>query len=138
MYSWHSLYLCLLCLFSYGQEAVKQICSWQYTSCIDLCVMFISANIQDYDLQQSLFMLIQIINGVAVLFSGPRYLPLRIKCIQWLNHLSSSSGIFIPVVSFVLDILEYKISKDAAKPEKAFNQLSSVKVSNSRKEKVYL
>ncbi|XP_050370968.1 protein REBELOTE [Argentina anserina] len=111
-----------------SKEAVKKICSWQYTSCIDLWVMFVSANVQDYDLQQSLYMLIQIINGVAVLFSGPRYLPLRIKCIQWLNHLSFSSGIFIPVVSFVLDILEYKISKDGAKPEKALNQLSSVKL----------
>lgn len=92
--------------------------------------MFISANIQDYDLQQSLFVIIQIINGMAVLFSGPRYLPLRIKCIQWLNHLSSSSGSFIPVASFVLDILEYKISKDGAKPGKAFNHISSVKVRN--------
>ncbi|KAL6209513.1 hypothetical protein ACLB2K_020453 [Fragaria x ananassa] len=110
------------------KEAVKKICSWQYTSCIDLWVMFISANIQDYDLQQSLFVIIQIINGMAVLFSGPRYLPLRIKCIQWLNHLSSSSGSFIPVASFVLDILEYKISKDGAKSGKAFNHISSVKL----------
>lgn len=92
--------------------------------------MFVSANIQDYDLQPLLFMIIQIINGVAVLFAGPRYLPLRIKCIQWLNHLSSSSGIFIPVASLVLDILEYKISKDGAKPGKAFNQSTSVKVRN--------
>ncbi|KAK9912305.1 hypothetical protein M0R45_036174 [Rubus argutus] len=84
--------------------------------------------IQDYDLQPLLFMIIQIINGVAVLFAGPRYLPLRIKCIQWLNHLSSSSGIFIPVASLVLDILEYKISKDGTKPGKAFNQSTSVKL----------
>ncbi|KAI5346142.1 hypothetical protein L3X38_014021 [Prunus dulcis] len=105
-------------LLTKKKEAVKKICSWQYTSCIDLRVMLISANIHDYDLHPLLFTILQIINGVAVLFSGPRYLPLRIKCIQWLNHLSSSTGIFIPVASMVLDILEYKIGKDVGKPGK--------------------
>ncbi|KAI5346153.1 hypothetical protein L3X38_014032 [Prunus dulcis] len=114
-------------LLTKKKEAVKKICSWQYTSCIDLWVMFISANIHDYDLHPLLFTIIQIINGVAVLFSGPRYLPLRIKCIQWLNHLSSSTGIFIPVASMVLDILEYKIGKDVGKPGKDTNILCSVK-----------
>ena len=32
--------------------------------------------------------------------------------IRWLNNLSSSSGVFIPVTSLVLDVLEYKIAKD--------------------------
>jgi nucleolar complex protein 2 len=111
-----------------GQEALKKICSWQYTNCIDLWVMFTAANIRDYDLQPLLFMVIQIINGVALLFPGPRYLPLRLKCIQWLNNLSSSSGIFIPVSSLVLDVLEYKVGKDGGKRGKAFNFLSAVKV----------
>uniref|UniRef100_A0A2K1YY69 Uncharacterized protein n=1 Tax=Populus trichocarpa TaxID=3694 RepID=A0A2K1YY69_POPTR len=31
----------------------------------------------------SLYTIIQIINGVAVLFPGPRYMPLRVKCNQW-------------------------------------------------------
>ncbi|KAM2999063.1 hypothetical protein FF2_040646 [Malus domestica] len=114
-------------LLTKKKEAVKKICGWQYTSCIDLWVTFISANIPDYDLQPLLFMIIQIINGVAVLFSGPRYLPLRVKCIQWLNQLSSSSGIFIPIASLVVDILEYKIGKDVGKPGKDTNIMCSVK-----------
>ncbi|KAM1675598.1 hypothetical protein FF1_041106 [Malus domestica] len=114
-------------LLTKKKEAVKKICGWQYTSCIDLWVTFISANIPVYDLQPLLFMIIQIINGVAVLFSGPRYLPLRVKCIQWLNQLSSSSGIFIPIASLVVDILEYKIGKDVGKPGKDTNIMCSVK-----------
>lgn len=117
-----------LLLIVYFQEALKKICSWQYVNCIDIWVTFIAANIRDYDLQPLLFMIIQIINGVAVLFSGPRYLPLRLKCIQWLNHLSSSSGIFIPVASLVLDVLEYNISKEGRRNEKAVNLSSAVKV----------
>ncbi|KAH7854952.1 hypothetical protein Vadar_019538 [Vaccinium darrowii] len=107
------------------KEALKKICSWQYVNCIDLWVMFIAANILDYDLQHMLYMMIQLINGVACLFPGPRYFPLRLKCIQWLNNLSSSSGIFIPVASLVLDVLEYKIGKEGGKPGKVCN-LSSV------------
>jgi len=75
-------------------------------------------------------MIAQIINGVALLFHGPRYLPLRIRCIQWLNRLAGSSGIFIPVTSFVLDFLEYNITKDGGKPGKGFEfePLSTIKV----------
>lgn len=91
--------------------------------------MFIAANILDYDLQHMLYMMIQLINGVACLFPGPRYFPLRLKCIQWLNNLSSSSGIFIPVASLVLDVLEYKIGKEGGKPEKVCNLSSVLKVS---------
>ncbi|KAJ4842324.1 hypothetical protein Tsubulata_049258 [Turnera subulata] len=110
------------------EEAVKKLCSWQYAYSIDLWVEFISANVRDYDLQPLLYMMIQIINGVAVLFPGPRYLPLRVKCVQWLNHLSSSSGIFIPVASLALDILEYKIGKESSKPGKDFSFSTSIKL----------
>ncbi|KAJ6986931.1 nucleolar complex protein 2 [Populus alba x Populus x berolinensis] len=110
------------------KEAVKKICSWQYANCVDLWVAFISLNIHDYDLQPLLYTIIQIINGVAVLFPGPRYMPLRVKCIQWLNTLSESSGVFIPITSLVLDILEYKIGKEGSKPGKDFSFSSAVKL----------
>ncbi|KAJ1393878.1 Nucleolar complex protein 2 [Sesbania bispinosa] len=110
------------------KEVVNKICSWQYINCIDLWVTFISANIHDYDLQPLLYMIVQIINGVALLFPGPRYLPLRLRCIQWLNHLAGSSGVFIPVTSLVLDVLEYKITKDGGKPGKVFERWSTIKL----------
>lgn len=110
------------------QEAVKMMCSWQYINCIDLWVKFIAANFQDYDFQTLLYNIIQIINGVAALFPGPRYLPLRIKCIQWLNYLSSSSGIFIPVASTVLDILEHIPGKEGKNPGAHFNHLSALQL----------
>ncbi|CAA2999453.1 Hypothetical predicted protein [Olea europaea subsp. europaea] len=110
------------------KEAVKKICSWEYVNCIDLWVRFISANIHDYDLQPLMFMTIQIINGLAYLFAGPRYFPLRLKCIQWLSFLSSSSGFFIPVASFVLDILEYKVVKEGGRSRNTFNITSVLKL----------
>ncbi|XP_050232759.1 protein REBELOTE isoform X2 [Mercurialis annua] len=110
------------------KEAVKKICSWQCANCIELWVAFISVNIHDLDLQPLLYMITQIIIGVATLFPGPRYLPLRVKCIQWLNHLSSSSGVFIPIASLAMDILEYKFDKAGGKAGKKFSFSSSVKL----------
>ncbi|GAB4854910.1 hypothetical protein Ancab_023497 [Ancistrocladus abbreviatus] len=110
------------------KEALKMICSWEYVLCIDLWVKFVSANIRDNDLHGLLFLMIQVINGIAYLFPGPRYLPLRVRCIQWLNHLSSSGGVFIPLSSLVLDILEYKTAKEVGRSEKVDNFPTSLKL----------
>ncbi|CAN7057158.1 unnamed protein product [Brassica rapa subsp. trilocularis] len=97
-----------MALSTKNKEAVEKIHSGHFTNCLDLWVSFISANVQDCDLQPLVYTIIQIINGVATLFIGPRYLLLRVKCIQWLNRLSRASGIFIPIASLVMDVLEYK------------------------------
>lgn len=110
------------------KEAIKSICTWQYANCIDIWVLFISANVHDYSLQALFYTTIQLVNGVTYLFPGPRYFPYRLKCIQWLNRLSCSSGIFIPVASFVLDVLEYNTGRDGGKRQKAINFSSSLKL----------
>ncbi|XP_049403484.1 nucleolar complex-associated protein 2 [Solanum stenotomum] len=98
------------------KEALQRICSWEYANCINLWVGFIARNEQDYDLQAFFFTMVQLINGVVRLFPGPRYFPLRLNCIQWLNDLSNSTGVFIPITSFVLDVLEYKTVGGRGKP----------------------
>ncbi|CAN1220189.1 Protein REBELOTE [Linum perenne] len=117
-----------LALRTRQKDAVKKICSWHYVNCIDLWVEFISVNTHDYKLQPLFYTMIQIINGVAVLFPGPRYLPLRVKTVQWLNLLSSSCSTFIPVASLALDILEYKIDKEHPNSGKNFDLSSEVKL----------
>ncbi|KAL2896486.1 Nucleolar complex protein 2-like protein [Bienertia sinuspersici] len=108
------------------EEALQKICSWEYVLCIDLWVKFVSVNIKDNDLHGLLFSLIQVINGVAKLFGGQRNLPLRVKCIQWLNQLSECSEVFIPVSSLALDILESSSGQDAGKPGKGGVNLSTI------------
>lgn len=94
--------------------------------CIDLWVKFVSSNIKDNDLHGLLYILIQVINGVAKLFAGQRYLPMRVKCVQWLNELSASSDVFIPIASLALDILESSNAQEAGKSEKGGVNLSSI------------
>ncbi|GAV73482.1 Noc2 domain-containing protein [Cephalotus follicularis] len=127
VYIQHLAKILQLSLRTRKKEAVKKICSLQYTNCIDLWLTFISVNIQDKDLQPLFYRITQIINGMALLFPGPRYLPLKVKCIQWLNQISISSGIFIPVASFALDFLEYKTS-EGGKPGKDFSNPSNIKL----------
>ncbi|KAL8090492.1 protein REBELOTE isoform X2 [Apium graveolens] len=111
-----------------NEEAIKSICSWQYVNCIDIWVSFLTAYIEDYNLQSLLYTTIQLVNGVAYLFPGPRYFPLRVKCIKWLNSLSCCSGVFIPVASFLLDTLEHNTGKEGGGNVKAINLTSSLKL----------
>ncbi|KAH0866511.1 hypothetical protein HID58_083722 [Brassica napus] len=74
-----------------------------------------------------LYTIIRVINGVATLLSGPRYVLLRIKCIRWFN-LSRASGIFILIASLVLDILEYKSINDSEKQVKQLGAVSTIKL----------
>ncbi|CAN8279446.1 unnamed protein product [Cochlearia groenlandica] len=117
-----------IALTTKNKEAIEKIHSGHYTNCVDLWVNFIAANIQDFDLQPLLYTLVQVINGVATLFIGPRYLLLRVKCIQWINHLSRTSGIFIPIASLVLDMMEYKKSNDGEKHEMKLEAVSTIKL----------
>ncbi|KAK9060478.1 hypothetical protein SSX86_021182 [Deinandra increscens subsp. villosa] len=110
-----------------NKEAIRKIYSWQYVQCIDIWVLFISANVNESDIQSLLFTMIQLINGIACLFPGPKYLPLRIRCIQWLNKLSSSCGIFIPVSSLILDMVEYKVN-EGGKSRKSVKLASDLKL----------
>ncbi|XP_024980377.1 nucleolar complex protein 2 homolog isoform X2 [Cynara cardunculus var. scolymus] len=111
-----------------NKEAIRKIYSWQYAQCIDIWVLFISANVHECDIQPLLYITIQLINGVAHLFPGPRYLPLRIRCIHWLNKLSSSCGIYIPIASLVLDMLDFKVSKEGGKSRKSAKLASNLKL----------
>lgn len=116
-------------LISCSQEAIKKIYSWQYAQCIDIWVLFISTNANESDIQPLLHLIIELINGISNLFPRSRYIPLRTRCIQWLNKLSNSCGIFIPVASLILDMLEYKVSKEGSKSRKSVKLASNLKVS---------
>ncbi|RID65176.1 hypothetical protein BRARA_D00392 [Brassica rapa] len=103
------LFVFLASFDSSKQEAVEKIHSGHFTNCLDLW---------DCDIQPLVYTIIQIINGVATLFIGPRYLLLRVKCIQWLNRLSRASGIFIRIASLVATIPIMRLKK--------FNERSTI------------
>lgn len=110
------------------KEELKKIHSWQFINCISLWVKFIVCNLKDHDLQHLLSLSILIINGIAHLFPGLRYLPIRVKCVQMLNQLSLFSSVYIPVSSLIIDCLDHKGCTADSTRVKSFNFSSMLKV----------
>lgn len=108
------------------QEELKKIHSWQYINCISVWVEFVSCNFKNYDLQPLLVLIIEIIRGIAHLFSGPRYSPLRFKCVKILNQLSLSSGVFIPIASLLFDCLEHRGNINVDRTQRSHVDFSSL------------
>ncbi|KAH7439635.1 hypothetical protein KP509_04G069800 [Ceratopteris richardii] len=90
------------------KEAFKQVYSWQYVNCLEVWVRVLSTYADRKDLQPLGYPLTQILTGVAQLVPTARYFPLRIHCVQLLNLLAAAMGIYIPVASLLLDMLEFK------------------------------
>ncbi|KAJ4781073.1 hypothetical protein LUZ62_065330 [Rhynchospora pubera] len=88
------------------KEDLMKINNWQYINCLNLWVKFICLNYKENNLQQLFDKAVRVIFGVTSLFTGPRFLPLKLKCAQMLNDLSLTSGHFIPVSSLVFECLD--------------------------------
>ncbi|KAI3867495.1 hypothetical protein MKX03_032348 [Papaver bracteatum] len=117
-------------LLTKKKEVKQKIFSWQYINCVDLWVKFVCANAGDDKDRQLMTSIVQIIQAVAKLFPKPQHLPLRVKCVQMLNELSSSFGRLIPVASLVLDCMEYMgTGKPDAESVKPFDISFALKVS---------
>ncbi|KAG0483777.1 hypothetical protein HPP92_011861 [Vanilla planifolia] len=110
------------------KEELIKVCNWQYINSISLWVKFLVCNLQNHDLLPLFSLSVVVINGIVHLFPGHRYFPLRFRCVQMLNQLSLASGIFVPVVSLVLDFVEHKVSNADSSHVKSFNYSSVLKV----------
>ncbi|KAG0483787.1 hypothetical protein HPP92_011871 [Vanilla planifolia] len=109
------------------KEELIKVCNWQYINSISLWVKFLVCNLQNHDLLPLFSLSVVVINGIVHLFPGHRYFPLRFRCVQMLNQLSLASGIFVPVVSLVLDFVEHKVSNADSSHVKSFNYSSVLK-----------
>jgi len=82
-------------------EAIGAICSWQYMHCLRLWGAVLSTHpLEDLD-----FPLIQIALGVMSVATTARLSPLRVHCVDIINRLCRSSGLYAPVSSVLLQTL---------------------------------
>lgn len=111
------------------QEDLRKIDNWQYINCVNLWVRFLCCNYKDYNLHPLFSQVLQVLRGVAHLFPGTRYLPLRLKLAQMLNELSTCSQMFFPIPSLLFDCLEFReISQKEQTQKTKVNFLSLLKV----------
>jgi hypothetical protein len=118
-----------VCSCLWLQEDLRKIDNWQYINCLNLWVKFLCCNYKDYNIHPLLLQVLQVVRGVAHLFPGTRYLPLRLKLVQMLNELSTCSQIFIPAPSLLFDCLEFReVSQNEQAPKTKVNFSSLLKV----------
>nr|CAG4636846.1 EOG090X02MG [Ceriodaphnia reticulata]SVE72822.1 EOG090X02MG [Ceriodaphnia reticulata] len=103
------------------KDAVMTVYNWQFVHCLHLWGALLGALPDSQLLKPLLYPLVQIAIGTINLVPTGRYYPLRFQIVNILNHLSADTGVFIPVLPFLLEILqnhkfEKKPSKTSMKP----------------------
>lgn len=98
------------------KEHFQAVYNWQYINSLRFWSELINLSRNDSMLHSLLYPLVQIIIGTIKLIPTPQYYPLRFHCLQILTDISKETETFIPVLPFLLEILN---SYDFNKKHKA-------------------
>ncbi|KAF5295175.1 hypothetical protein FQR65_LT10563 [Abscondita terminalis] len=100
-------------------ENIQTVYNWQYINSLKLFGTVLSANYHKQELQPLVYPFIQVCLGTIKLLPTAQYLPLRFQVIQILTEFSEITGVFIPVLPFILEVLTiYDFNKKATNASK--------------------
>ncbi|PIA15642.1 Noc2-domain-containing protein [Coemansia reversa NRRL 1564] len=98
-----------------SKESFRAIYNWQFVNSLDFWTEVLATYCGDRaeekpelcsTLESLVYPLSQIILGVARLVPTAKYFPLRLRCIGLLLRLSSATGVYIPVLPMIIEVLE--------------------------------
>ncbi|KAJ2800082.1 Nucleolar Complex 2 protein [Coemansia guatemalensis] len=98
-----------------SKESFRAIYNWQFVNSLDFWTEVLATYCGDRaeekpelcsTLESLVYPLTQIILGVACLVPTAKYFPLRLRCLGLLLRLSSATGVYIPVLPMIIEVLE--------------------------------
>lgn len=103
------------------KDSFQAVYNWQFVNSMRLWSELLSATNNKTQLQPLIFPLVSIVTGVIKLIPTAQFFPLRFHCIQILIQLSKETKTFIPILPFILEVLNSntfnkKHSKVSMKP----------------------
>jgi len=87
------------------KDAVQAVYNWQFIHSLELWGSLVGHCGHSETIKPLIYPLVQVIIGTAKLVPVGKFFPLRFHCAKILREISASTGTFIPVLPFYLDVL---------------------------------
>jgi nucleolar complex protein 2 len=105
-----------------SQHNVRAVFNWQFLNALRCWGLVVSTYHLPQQLGPLIHPVVQIATGLLDLFSSPRMFPMHLHVVEMLNHISSRSGVYIPVSTYLLRILSSPSSSLDASANAAANK----------------
>lgn len=89
------------------KENIQAVYNWQFVNSLKLWGNLLSVTYNKKIMQQLVYPFVQICIGTIKLVPTAQYFPLRFHVVQILMDLSRDTGVFIPVLPFLLEVSHF-------------------------------
>ncbi|XP_071455687.1 nucleolar complex protein 2 [Hetaerina americana] len=97
------------------KENLQAVYNWQFVNSLHLWCKLLSITNEKSPLRPLLYPLVQVAIGTIKLIPSAQYYPLRFHIVKMLIQLSSETGVYIPVMPFLLEVLNFNFNKKHTK-----------------------